>query len=269
MNRHLLQCAKAKKVKDAEAFMLQLFHQHPVCLWNNCCHRFKGKISRSHVSHISDHIRQNLSRQCLWDGCFTVMNSVEGLSYHVSTKHHIPTEHTTHTFMQYCYEHNLWAKSERVWNAHLEHQHLKPLNDFCGLIRRGGVVVVAAHCLFCLGDETATLHVRFAQHPDIFELHTHMKMHTTQLNALPAVCPHPLCEDFLESEAHFWQHANSEHGIAPFGPRRNDRKRKTPEDGHEDELKDGQGALDRIGDASAGMRSGTPRETNRKRGSDN
>ncbi|KAJ4991581.1 hypothetical protein SVAN01_02962 [Stagonosporopsis vannaccii] len=213
--------------------MLQQFRQHPACLWNNCSHRFTGKSSRLHVSHVTDHLRRNPSRQCLWKGCYVVMNHLNGLSYHVSTAHGIPTEHTTHTFMQYCYEHNLWAKSERVWTAHLEHHHLKPLNDYCGLIRRGGVVVVAAHCLFCLGNEEKTLHDRFAQYPDTYDLHKHMKTHITQLIALPTVCPHPLCETRNESEAHFWEHANSAHGIPPFGPQRINRKRKSPEKGQE------------------------------------
>jgi hypothetical protein len=186
------------------------------------------------------------------------MNSLEGLSYHVSSKHGIPTEHTTYTFMQYCYEHNLWAKSERVWTSHLKHHHLNTLNDYCGLIRRGGVVVVAAYCLFCLGNLKETLHVRFAQHHDIFDLHKHMKAHTTELNALPAVCPHPRCEDHLESEADFWEHANSVHGVPPFGPRRIDRKRKTPEDGHEDT----QNALGgEVADANAWSLENAKRET--------
>jgi hypothetical protein len=161
------------------------------------------------------------------------MNYLNDLSYYVSTAHGIPTEHTTHTFMQYCYEHNLWAKSERVRTAHLEHHHLKPLNDYCGLIRRGGVVVVAAHCLFCLGNEEKTPHDRFAQYPDTYDLHKHMKTHITELIALPTVCPYPLCETRIESEAHFWEHANSAHGIPPFGPQRINRKRKSPEKGQE------------------------------------
>jgi hypothetical protein len=234
MNNHLLKCARRKRLEDAEAHMLRQFREHPVCLWNDCCHRFTGRNSRSYVAHITDHLRQNISRQCLWNGCHIVMDSLEGLSYHVSSEHRVPTEHTTHTFMQYCYEHNIWVKSERGWTSHLEHAHLKPLNDYCGLIRRGGVVVVAAYCLFCLGNVKDTLHSRFTQYHDIFDLHKHMRTHNAELNALPAVCPHPLCEDQLESEAGFWEHANSVHGVAPFGPRRIDRKRKTPEGGHED-----------------------------------
>lgn len=60
-----------------------------------------------------------------------------------------------------------------------------------------------------------------------------MKTHITQLIALPTVCPHPLCETRIESEGHFWEHANSAHGIPPFGPQRINRKRKSPEKGQE------------------------------------
>jgi hypothetical protein len=55
----------------------------------------------------------------------------------------------------------------------------------------------------------------------------------TQLIALPTVCPHPLCETRIESEAYFWEHANSAHGVPPFGPRRINCKRKSPEKGRE------------------------------------
>ncbi|KAF1911619.1 hypothetical protein BDU57DRAFT_95919 [Ampelomyces quisqualis] len=177
------------------------------------------------------------------------MKTLKNLLYYVAAVHEIPTEDTTHIFMQYCYEYNVWTASKRVWTSHLEHAHLKHLNNYCGRIARCGVVVVAAYCLFCLGDGTATLHIQFAQYrcPDTHELHKHMKTHRAQIDALPAECPHPLCHDHLESEAHFWEHANTVHSIAAFGPRRINRKRETPEGGHEDS----QDALDWVADANA------------------
>jgi hypothetical protein len=58
-------------------------------------------------------------------------------------------------------------------------------------------------------------------------------------------------------EAHFWEHANSVHGIAAFGPQRINRKQKTPEGGHEDD----HDALDQVADANAGSFKNAKQET--------
>jgi hypothetical protein len=165
-----------------------------------------------------------------------VLDGLEDLVYHVSMLHRIPNEYTTYTFMQYWYEHNVWAASKRMWNAHLESKHLQSLNDLWGIVRRGGVVVVTAYCLFCLGNTAASLHTRFAQFHDVFDLHEYMKKHTQQLDELQSVCPHPLCDDHLNSVPAFWEHANSVHGVAPFGPSRIYYKRKKPGDDNSDQV---------------------------------
>jgi hypothetical protein len=54
-------------------------------------------------------------------------------------------------------------------------------------------VVVAAHCIFCLGAD-APLAVRFVQFADVFTLHKHIKDHLIR-ELVPRVCPHPLCGD--------------------------------------------------------------------------
>ena len=92
--------------------------------------------------------------------------------------------------------------------------------------------MVAAYCLFCLGD-TKPLSVRFAQYHDVFDLHKHMKGHLAN-SGTPKACPHPICKDTLDSESDFWDHATSVHGIPPFGPRRITGKRKRTEDGDND-----------------------------------
>ena len=58
-----------------------------------------------------------------------------------------------------------------------------------------------------------------------------MKEHLAQLEAPPpSVCPHPHCQDMLGSEDKFWSHAETVHGMPPFGPRRSTGKRKAPEE---------------------------------------
>lgn len=108
------------------------------------------------------------------------------------------------------------------------------MNDYCGLIKDGGVVVVAAHCLFCIGAD-APLAVRFAQFSDVFVLHKHMKEHLATV-CTPVVCPHPLCKEHLDSETEFWDHATTVHGVPPFGPRRVTGKRKAPKDSDIDDV---------------------------------
>jgi hypothetical protein len=133
------------------------------------------------------------------------------------------------TRMHYCYEHNKWCQSEQQWVQYLKLHHLPELNNFCGLIRLDGVVVVAAHCVLCLGDSQAPLQVRFLQFDSAFDLHKHMKEHLA-LEGPPSVCPHPHCQDMLGSEDRFWSHAETVHGMPPFSPRRSTGKRKAPEE---------------------------------------
>ncbi|KAF1359213.1 hypothetical protein EJ07DRAFT_121068 [Lizonia empirigonia] len=77
---------------------------------------------------------------------------------------------------------------------------------------------------------SAPLHDRFSQFDSAFNLHTHMRKHLAQLDAPPSICPHPHCQSILGSETDFWSHAETVHGMPPFGPRRTTGKRKTPEE---------------------------------------
>lgn len=107
------------------------------------------------------------------------------------------------TRMHYCYEHDGWCRSDQQWVQHLELHHLPDLNNFCGLIQMNGVVIVAAHCLLCLGDCHAPLPVRFLQFNSAFALHTHMRKHLAQLDAPPSTCPHPHCQSIIRSKEKF------------------------------------------------------------------
>jgi hypothetical protein len=107
-------------------------------------------------------------------------------------------------------------------------------NDYCGLIKECGVVVVAAHCMFCLGAD-APLAVRFAQFSDDFQLHKNMKEHLKE-GRTPTICPHRLCTNELSSEFNLWNHATTVQCIPPFGQRRVTGKRNPPKESDVDDV---------------------------------
>jgi hypothetical protein len=226
MNLHLLHCARTRLTANSRNHMQRQFAYVRVCRWNDCFFTFKGKHCGTSSLHMTRHIVENESHQCLWNGCDECFESQETLSYHVSDKHRVPTEWTTLTKMHYCFEHNQWFRSNCAWDAHLKTNHLLKLNDFCGLIRQGGVVIAAAHCLFCIGNSMASLSDRFAQFSDMFVLHKHLRGHLADA-VYPFQCPHPLCSDNLDSEDLFWEHAVSVHGTPPVGVPRILGKRKS------------------------------------------
>ncbi|KAF1840091.1 uncharacterized protein K460DRAFT_371308 [Cucurbitaria berberidis CBS 394.84] len=225
MHGHLLQCARQRRINEERERMAGQFALSRTCLWNDCDYRFEGKPCEMYVRHVARHLDQMRSHQCLWAGCCKSFERSRDLAHHISKEHRVPNEWTMPTRMHYCYEHGLWCQSDEVWDAHLQKEHFDVLDRFCGLIKDGGVVGVAAHCLCCLGADKP-LPVRFAQFTDIDVLHRHIKSHLERFG-VPNMCPHPLCEDALNSESDFWSHANVIHGVTPFGPRRT--KRKTPD----------------------------------------
>ena len=154
------------------------------------------------MKHITYYLGVNRAHQCLWNGYDETLKSEKELATHISEAHGVPNDWTSHRSMHYCYEHDVWCHSNRMWNTHLRFKHLQHLNGFCGLIRERGVVMIAAHCLFCLGD-TIPLSVRFAQYHDFFDLHKHMRAHLAKTGVLK-VCPYPRCEDTLNSDQISW-----------------------------------------------------------------
>jgi hypothetical protein len=75
VNGHLLQCAQRKRINDGRTHMDRQFASHPVCLWNECHFRFKSRRCTENSLHITDHIMDMRSKQCLWDGCNEVLRS--------------------------------------------------------------------------------------------------------------------------------------------------------------------------------------------------
>jgi hypothetical protein len=231
---HLLDCAKRQLIKEERRHMDAQFRLVGTCRWYDCGYRFSGKPCGTYSNHVTEHVIRMQSNQCLWNSCFATFSSDTDLAYHISQKHGVPNEWTMLTKMAYCYEHDLWYKSEQQWEQHIRVIHHPSLGDYCGMIRLAGLVVVAAHCLFCLGDTDKTLSEQFAQFPDVNKLHTHMEEHVRQLAGSLSSCPHPNCAETIGSDAEFWEHANAVHGMPFFGPRRTTGKRKTLGDGDED-----------------------------------
>ena len=119
-HRHLLQCARQRRVKKERAHMTAQFSLIHTCLWNDCYYRFDNKTCGSYSLHVTNHLQQSGSHQCLCDGCYKMFDSYEDLAYHVSEKHRVPNEWTTLTKMHYCYEHDVWCRSDQMWNTHLQ-----------------------------------------------------------------------------------------------------------------------------------------------------
>jgi hypothetical protein len=175
------------------------------CRWHDCGRRFDGHSPcGSYSNHITDYLKQMQTPQYLWNGCFQTFRSVGSLAHHVSAEHCVPNDWTMLTEMHYCYKHNAWCKSKEQWEQYIRIQHLPNLGDYCGMIQLQGVVVVAAHCLFCLGNTGLPLTGRFHQFPNPYTLNKHMQTkHQVELAGISS-CPHPRCKDKLSTASAFW-----------------------------------------------------------------
>jgi hypothetical protein len=230
MNDHLLGCCRRRRISEAKARMTHHFEKIGTCEWNNCNFRFRDKSCDMYSTHVTNHLLRMKSHRCLWASCIGIFNHARDLARHLSEAHDVPNERTLPTKHHYCYEHDVWCDSLDIWRQHILLEHFPHLNDYCGLLRIGGVVVIAAQCLFCLGDSQRLIEDRFAQFHDVNVLHQHMKTHLTKIQNFPLECPHPRCQERCTSAAAFWDHAISVHGVPPFGPPGVTKKRKAPED---------------------------------------
>lgn len=230
MNNHLLQCSRHARIKRQSGLMVTHFQvEVQVCRWNDCGYRFRSRSAGTYSAHVTEHLRKNVLHQCLWEACGHNASTHQSLSHHVSTAHGVPNDWTMPTKSHYCYEHGYWYMSDMMWSQHLQRDHLERMNGYCGIVRRHGLVIVAAHCLFCLGDNKADLQTRFHQFHDVYVLHKHMKQHL-ESDGPPAGCPHPQCHDKLGSNEAFWRHANEVHGTPPYDLVKVNRKRSLEED---------------------------------------
>ena len=205
LNAHLLQCARQRLITEERAHMTRQFHEAvKTCQWLDCGFRFHRGTCGSYSIHVTEHLIRMKAHQCLWSSCYYQAKGFQELAYHLSHAHRVPNDWTMLTKMHYCYEHDEWCRSDQQWTQHITREHLTRMNDFCGLIRHAGVVMVAAHCLFCLGDVSLPITTRFTQFHDVFTLHKHMKEHSAERTDPLTVCPlHPRCTDPIDLDDAF------------------------------------------------------------------
>ncbi|KAF2278993.1 uncharacterized protein EI97DRAFT_440482 [Westerdykella ornata] len=214
VHSHLLTCTQKRLRREQTAQMQHYFEKTlKRCGWNSCNFYFARKSCNTYSKHVTSHLKANALSQCLWNHCGYTSGDEIDLAYHVSTVHEVPNEVTIPTKIHYCYEHGEYFAADGLWSKHCR-QHVEELNSYCGIIRRNRLVVVAGHCLFCLGDTAAAPEVRWCQFSEGYQLLKHMEGHL-QKDASPQTCPHPLCEDRFDSVDDFWKHAISDHGIPP------------------------------------------------------
>jgi hypothetical protein len=120
MNEHLLQCARKQHTREAREHMKRQFDHIHRCAWNDCNASFRGKTCSTNSLHVTRHLQEIRTHECLWDSCLQVFDSYEKLAYHVSDQHRVPNEWTLLTKMHYCFEHDGWCQSDQQWVQHLE-----------------------------------------------------------------------------------------------------------------------------------------------------
>jgi hypothetical protein len=92
MNEHLLNCARKQYIQEARQHMKDQFNYIHCCAWNDCNSSFQGKSCGVNSLHVTRHLREIRTHQCLWDACDQTFNNHEELAFHVSDKHRVPKE---------------------------------------------------------------------------------------------------------------------------------------------------------------------------------
>jgi hypothetical protein len=177
--------------------MTDQFHHVQICRWHDCSYWFAGRTCRAYSNHVTEHVIRMKSHQCLWNSCSIAYLSQTDLAYHLSKNHCIPNKWIMLKMMAYWYEHDLRCRLEQQWEQHIRVFHFPNLGNYCGIMQLGGLVIVAAHCLFCLGDTKLASTNQYSQFADAFTLNKHMGKHILQLAGLLSLCPHPTCAQTL------------------------------------------------------------------------
>ena len=92
MNEHLLQCVRKSYIKDERQHITNQFALIHQCAWNDCNFSFRGRSCGTSSLHITRHLHDIKTHQCLWGSCLEEFESYEKLAYHVSDKHRVPNE---------------------------------------------------------------------------------------------------------------------------------------------------------------------------------
>jgi hypothetical protein len=97
----------------------QFIHRRS-CRWHDCGRRFDGNSPcGSYSNHVTDHLKQMQTPQCLWNGCFQTFRLVGSLAHHVSAEHRVPNDWTMLTEMHY----RIRARDARSRVMPAEHQN--------------------------------------------------------------------------------------------------------------------------------------------------
>jgi hypothetical protein len=99
MNEHLLHCARKQHIQHAREHMDRQFAYIHRCVWYDCNFSFRGKSCGTNSSHVTRHIHDIRSHQCLWNACLQIFQSYEKLAHHVSEEHRVPNDWTMLTKM--------------------------------------------------------------------------------------------------------------------------------------------------------------------------
>ncbi|THV66362.1 hypothetical protein D6D28_08415 [Aureobasidium pullulans] len=227
-NRHLLACLKSNLANQGEEEMLNssAIKDLTACKWSCCSHSFKTSKLTGISEHLDGHVSKSQGAKCWWEECQVHAGDQSALEAHLLQQHGLPCASTLPTKVHYCYECSVWERTRASWESHCD-VHLSCLHSmgpFCGQIVRHGLIVVAAKCVFCLGQLESSPDERFHQFADCFALHSHISnKHLTHVVDWPMECPHPYCSHSTSCEDDFWLHLTRHHGIEP----RNDRSKHT------------------------------------------
>lgn len=216
-NQHLLRCARRRIAKQAgEKFASHVKRELRQCCWGSCSQSLERFNAVTIAQHMTDHVGRLRVHRCLWKRCGSLFANDAELSAHLDVVHHVPCISTARNAALFCHECSLWIHSKMLWEMHCN-DHLSRLTRFCGIIRRFGLVVVAAHCPFCVGAAKREPSTRWHQFDDVHKLHKHIRQHLIPLSGALR-CPHPLCPGEAASPDQLFFHFQTNHGMPPPQP---------------------------------------------------
>ncbi len=151
------QCHKVKLVHEARE---EMYLRARACLWQDCPKYGEMCNLQQLEVHNAQHWDEVGSR-CEWQGCKREFPGSEALLEHLQEDHDFRARQNAPQafFSHKCAE---WCFSEIEWMKHCQN-HLQNLPRCCGHYLWEGLVIAAAHCPFCLGDQDVAAPFRFQQ----------------------------------------------------------------------------------------------------------
>lgn len=216
-NRHLLNCLKIELVKQAQRKVSHCpkMTTHVACQWSCCSHSSRSSKGSGIADHLTRHVDGSRDSICWWEDCESSVDSKSALAVHLLDRHGLYCSLTLPSHVNYCYECGVWVERRASWDSHCN-MHLSSLSSmgpYCGQIARHGLIVVAAKCVFCLGELESSPSERYHQYTDFCDLHRHINRHLEPITGWPLQYPHPYCSHSASYEDDFWLHLTNHHGI--------------------------------------------------------